>query len=300
MVGPGFGSKHAQDAPAELDGHESSALTPGPFSNVGEVLRFNRCTLVPSTRTLLLDGQPVEIGSRAFDLLTLLVMAHGRLVTKAEIMNVVWPLTIVAESNLRFQIACLRRALCNDHELIKTIPGRGYIFVGEIKRDKPGGPMQDGREPPHRAGPPHASAASEHNRDGASAGNDPDRDGPDVVLIEDDDSVREALFDLLSSVCFSVETYPDVVTFLENPSRRSPKCMILDIWLPGQSGLDFQADLKKANIQTPIIFISGHADVPMSVQAMKAGAVEFLIKPVRHEDLLGAVRSAVSGETRDH
>ncbi len=276
--------------------HGNSPASSGASELAGEIIRFDRFTLIPSSRTLLLDDQPIDIGSRAFDILTLLVMARGRLVTKMEILSAVWPLTIVDESNLRFQIACLRKALGGDFDMIKTISGRGYIFVGNVLSGKQGRLIDANRDPSPDAGSPHASIGYEQARNGANSKNVPVPDGPDVVLIDDDDGVREALSDLLNSFGFSVEAYPEVQSLLNNPNRRYPKCIVLDILMPGQNGLDFQADLKKGNDQTPIIFISGHADVPMSVRAMKAGAIEFLTKPVRHEDLLTAIRSAVQGE----
>jgi DNA-binding response OmpR family regulator len=212
-----------------------------------------------------------------------------------EILDTVWPLTIVDESNLRFQIACLRKALGEDCDLIKTISGRGYIFVGNVVSGKQGRSRDVNRDPSPDADSPHASMGYEQAHNSASTKNVPAPDGPDVVIIDDDDGVREALTDLLNSFGFSVEAYPEVQSLLSNPNRRCPKCMVLDILMPGQNGLDFQADLKRRNERTPIIFISGHADVPMSVRAMKAGAIEFLTKPVRHEDLLTAIRSAVQG-----
>jgi DNA-binding winged helix-turn-helix (wHTH) protein len=94
-------------------------------------LRFRKFLLLPSERVLLRSGEAVEIGSRAFDLLTVLTRSRGKLVTKNEIVKFVWPSTIVEESNLRFQMASLRRVLGEDRDMIKTIPGRGYLFVAE-------------------------------------------------------------------------------------------------------------------------------------------------------------------------
>jgi FixJ family two-component response regulator len=103
---------------------------------------------------------------------------------------------------------------------------------------------------------------------------------PTVVVIDDDQSVREALQGLLQSVALPVELFSSVREFLDSNRLDAPGCLVLDVRLPGQSGLDFHDDLVKANVPLPVIFISGHADVPMSVKAMKAGAVEFLTKPV--------------------
>jgi FixJ family two-component response regulator len=116
---------------------------------------------------------------------------------------------------------------------------------------------------------------------------------PVVVVIDDDQSVREALDSLLRSVGLRVELFASVQEYLNGARQDAPGCIVLDVRLPGKSGLDFQNDLVKANQRVPVIFISGHADVPMSVRAMKAGAVEFLTKPVRQQDLLDAVQNAI-------
>jgi FixJ family two-component response regulator len=116
---------------------------------------------------------------------------------------------------------------------------------------------------------------------------------PTIVVIDDDAEIRDALQSLLRSVGFQVELFPSVQEYLGSGHLDRPGCLVLDVRLPGRSGLDFLDDLTKANSRVPVIFISGFADVPMSVRAMKAGAVEFLTKPVRHQDLLEAVQTAV-------
>jgi FixJ family two-component response regulator len=116
---------------------------------------------------------------------------------------------------------------------------------------------------------------------------------PIVAVVDDDPNVREALQGLLQSVGLHVEAFGDVQEFVRAAHPGRFGCLILDVRLPGQSGLDFQDDLVKANVRLPVIFISAHADVPMSVRAMKAGAVEFLTKPVRHQDLLDAIQRAI-------
>jgi FixJ family two-component response regulator len=117
---------------------------------------------------------------------------------------------------------------------------------------------------------------------------------PLVVLIEDDAGVCLAISGLLRSAGLQVHAFASVQEFLDGAPPRPPQCIILDVWLPGYSGLDFQATLTKAGARLPLIFISAHADVHMSVRAMKAGAFEFLTKPVRHQELLEAVRLAVT------
>ncbi len=116
---------------------------------------------------------------------------------------------------------------------------------------------------------------------------------PIVVVIDDDLEIREALQGLLRSIGLRVELFGSAQEFLDSARADVPGCLVLDVRLPGRSGLDFHEDLVKANIHLPVIFISGHADVPMSVRAMKAGAVEFLTKPVRHQDLLEAIQRAI-------
>jgi len=116
---------------------------------------------------------------------------------------------------------------------------------------------------------------------------------PIVVVIDDDFEIREALQGLLRSIGLRVELFGSAQEFLDRARADVPGCLVLDVRLPGRSGLDFHEDLVKANIHLPVIFISGHADVPMSVRAMKAGAVEFLTKPVRHQDLLEAIQRAI-------
>lgn len=111
-----------------------------------------------------------------------------------------------------------------------------------------------------------------------------------VFVIDDDASLREALAELFASVGLGVETFSSAGEFLRRTTPDHPSCLVLDVRLPGLSGLDFQAELAKADVQVPIIFITGHGDIPMTVRAMKAGAVEFLTKPFRDQDLLDAVQ----------
>jgi FixJ family two-component response regulator len=116
---------------------------------------------------------------------------------------------------------------------------------------------------------------------------------PTVIVVDDDPAVREALRSLLQSVGLKVVLFGSVAEFLRAKLPDGPSCLVLDIRLPGQSGLDLQDELAKADIHLPVIFITGHADVPMSVRAMKAGAVEFLTKPFRDQELLDAIQLAI-------
>jgi FixJ family two-component response regulator len=116
---------------------------------------------------------------------------------------------------------------------------------------------------------------------------------PIVFVIDDDASVREALRNLFRSVGLRVEVFGSTSEFLQSKLPDVPSCLILDIRLPRVSGLDFQAELADAGIHIPIIFMTGHGDIPMSVRAMKAGAVDFLTKPFRDQDMLDAVTTAI-------
>ena len=116
---------------------------------------------------------------------------------------------------------------------------------------------------------------------------------PVVFVVDDDPSVRATLQFLLSSVGLAVETFASADSFLDRKLPDAPSCLVLDVRLPGLSGLDFQRELGARNIHIPIVFITGHGDIPMTVRAMKAGAVEFLTKPFRDQDLLDAIRIAL-------
>jgi FixJ family two-component response regulator len=114
-----------------------------------------------------------------------------------------------------------------------------------------------------------------------------------VYVIDDDAAMREALKSLLASVGLRVETFGSAPEFFGKKLPEAAICLVVDVRLPGLSGLDFQVELNRANIDVPIIFITGHGDIAMTVKAMKAGAVEFLTKPFRDQDLLDAVESAL-------
>jgi FixJ family two-component response regulator len=114
-----------------------------------------------------------------------------------------------------------------------------------------------------------------------------------VFVIDDDPSMRKALTNLFRSVGLRAEVFGSAREWLESKLPEVASCLVLDIRLPGPSGLDFQAELAKANIQIPIIFMTGHGDIPMTVKAMKAGAIDFLTKPFRDQDMLDAVAVAI-------
>jgi FixJ family two-component response regulator len=119
-------------------------------------------------------------------------------------------------------------------------------------------------------------------------------DNPCVFVVDDDRSIRESLSNLLRSAAFNVQTFASAQAFLTSRRPAVPSCLVLDVQLPGLSGLELQQELAKVQCQIPIIFITGHGDIPMTVRAMKAGAIEFLTKPCRDDDLLHAVEQAMT------
>src|SRR5271169_276119 len=123
---------------------------------------------------------------------------------------------------------------------------------------------------------------------------------PIVFIVDDDLSVRRSTERLIQSVGLKVQTFTSAKEFLANARFEGPACLVLDVHMPGLSGMDLQRELKQAGIHIPIIFITGHGDIPMSVRAMKAGAVEFLTKPFRSRSLLEAVRAAIERDTSAH
>src|SRR5499433_1682935 len=119
-----------------------------------------------------------------------------------------------------------------------------------------------------------------------------------VFVVEDDASVRKAVGSLVRSAGLTVQTFASAQEFLAFSRPDVPSCLVLDVQLPGLSGLDLQEELAKADVQIPIIFLTGHGDIPMSVRAMKAGALEFLTKPFDDEDLLQAIHQGLGRDSR--
>jgi FixJ family two-component response regulator len=123
---------------------------------------------------------------------------------------------------------------------------------------------------------------------------------PLVFVVDDDASLREAIGRLIRSAGLQAKLLPSASDFLIQDIPDAPCCLVLDVQLPGLSGLDFQAELAAANIQIPIVFMTGHGDIPMTVKAMKAGAIEFLTKPFRDQDLLDAISVGVDRDRKRH
>jgi FixJ family two-component response regulator/DNA-binding winged helix-turn-helix (wHTH) protein len=248
-------------------------------------ISFGPFRLLPTQGLLLQASRRVHLGSRALEILLALVERPGELVSKAELMARAWPDTIVEECNLRVQVAGLRRALGDGHggnRYLATIPGRGYRFVAPVT-------LTDG--PAQSAPQQHVSLLESpplEDRDPA-----PKDERPVVFVIDDDAAVREAVEDLLRSVDLAVRSFRSTQDFMRSERPDAPGCLVLDVRLPGPSGLEFQRELARSGIHLPIIFLTGHADVPMSVGAMKSGAIEFLTKPFREQELLDAIRLGI-------
>ena len=123
--------------------------------------------------------------------------------------------------------------------------------------------------------------------------NTPAESQPIVIVIDDDNDVREAVADLLRSIGLRTKLFGSVRDFLEWRRPDVPSCLVLDVRLPGLSGLDLQSELNRADIQLPVVFMTGHGDIPMTVRAMKGGAVDFLAKPFRDQDMIDAVQAGL-------
>ena len=121
---------------------------------------------------------------------------------------------------------------------------------------------------------------------------------PIVFVVDDDPSVRSSTGRLVRAAGFAVKTFESAAEFLANPVPDAPACLVLDVRMPGQSGLDLQGELSRSGFEIPVIFVTGHGDIPMTVRAMKAGAVEFLTKPYRRNDLLAAIHAAIERDRR--
>jgi RNA polymerase sigma factor (sigma-70 family) len=128
----------------------------------------------------------------------------------------------------------------------------------------------------------------------------PDTKESIVYIVDDDEAVRTGFSRLLQSVGYPVRTYASANEFLKDTRSDRPGCIVLDVQMPELTGLDLQQELKKADLNLPIVFVTGHGDVPMSVQAMREGAVNFLSKPVDEEDLLAAIREGLATSENNH
>jgi FixJ family two-component response regulator/DNA-binding winged helix-turn-helix (wHTH) protein len=251
----------------------------------GIALEFGQFRLLERERSLYKNGKLCKIGGREFDLLLTLACRPGEVVRKTDLMQAVWPNTCVEHGNLRSQMCNLRETLGEDAAVIKTVPGRGYILSVAVKPIKSQTEAADDQN--------HMSANCTHETR-STAGAERIHDNDVVAVIDDDKNVRESLEELFLSVGIKTATFASVRDYIQAYSAMQPACFVIDVMMPHQTGLEFLDTLKQKYHRTRAIFISGHADVRMSVRAMKAGAVDFFTKPVDCEQLLVAVQSAIS------
>ena len=174
-------------------------------------IHFRQFCILPGARILLFDGRPVPLGSRAFDLLLVLVQARGTVVTKEVIARQVWPSTIVEESNLRFQMSCLRKALGVDRDLIKTVPGRGYLLAADVDEQSLQVPQSSGARAATdfdlAARPPYSDLLAARRSEAAR---------PTLVLSEEDEPMRERVQALLRLAGLQVQLFGSVGAFLSD------------------------------------------------------------------------------------
>jgi FixJ family two-component response regulator len=236
------------------------------------MIRLGQATISLERREAFRDGQPLRVGGRAFEILSVLMQADGRIVSKDELITQVWPDTIVEENNLQVQISSLRKLL-GEKQLIQTVPRRGYRLLKE-------------REPPLPSFHPMVP--------GPLASQDQETIDPDsvpVFIVDDEASVRTALSRLLRAEGIAHRIFSSAEELLGADLNIGPACLLLDISLPEATGLELQSTLGQRGHPWPVIFMTGFGTIPMSVQAMKAGAVEFLTKPFNDDQLLDILRT---------
>lgn len=236
------------------------------------MIRLGHATISLERREAFLDGRPLRVGGRAFEILSVLMQADGRIVSKNELITQVWPDTVVEENNLQVQISSLRKLL-GEKELIQTVPRRGYRLLKE-------------REPPlplfHPVVPDILVSEDQQTID---------PDSVPVFIVDDEASVRTALSRLLRAEGIAHRIFASAEELLSANLDIGPACLLLDVSLPEATGLELQSALGQRGHPWPVIFMTGFGTIPMSVQAMKAGAVEFLTKPFNEDQLLHILRT---------
>jgi DNA-binding response OmpR family regulator len=267
------------------------------FAPRGLSYQFGRFHVLREMRRVLLEGEITELSGAAFDLLIELIESRGALVTYELLFKRLWPGDKIDVSRLWVQMFRLRAVLGEDNCFIRTVPGQGYVFYTDVAVAT----YDDVTSTDPLAYVCRTSIVASRASDAparmwlelpGSALRDDD-DWRTVIVIDDDRRVRESVKNLLRSVGLFADAFESIHEFVVNMGPRLPGCLLLDVKLPGQSGLDFFEELANSQIHLPVIFMTGHADVPISVKAMKSGAVDFLIKPVRPQDLLNAVQLAI-------
>ncbi|WP_443190259.1 response regulator [Pseudomonas indica] len=228
------------------------------------------------------EGTPVRLGSRAFDILEVLLASPNRLVTKDELISTIWPGTVVEENNLQVQISTLRKALELDRNLLETVPRRGYRLNLPLPPGPTGCPSLV-PEPPR----PEADADAWTRL-------------ANVYVVDDEPAVRTGLVRQLRSMGIAATGYASAEAFLAYCAFDAPGCLLLDVRLHDGSGFDLLDELARRQAPFPIVFITGFGTIDMSVRAMKAGAEGFLTKPVDERQLLAAIREAMEQARTRH
>ena len=248
------------------------------------MIRIGNAQVSLERREAFVDGKPVLLGGRAFEVLATLIKAKGRVVDKDELFSQVWAGTVVEDNNLQVQVSLLRKAF-GDRGLIQTVPRRGYRLAAEISLELPG----------KAAGKSPLCAAAETVELFDEHLNVP------VLVVDDDPSVRTALGRLLRSQDIPHHLFASAEALFEARLETPYACLLLDMHLPDTSGLEVQDALRRLALPWPIVFMTGFGTIPMTVQAMRAGAVEFLTKPFDEDQmltLLQAVRTRAVAEGR--
>ncbi|RRV06312.1 response regulator [Pseudomonas sp. v388] len=243
------------------------------------MIRVGLASVSLERREAFRDGQMLRMGGRAFDILATLIRAEGRIVSKDTLISQVWQNTIVENNNLEVHISHLRKLL-GGKDFIQTVPRRGYRLLAESA------PPSSGFLSTVPALPPVSEAPLSPLP--------PRFDAPTTVYIIDDDAaVRTALSRLLRAEGIPHVLFGSAEDFLQTTLPCAPACLLLDVSLPAATGLELQAELVRRGRPWPIVFMTGFGTIPMSVQAIKAGAVEFLTKPFNDEQLLSTLRQVM-------
>lgn len=248
------------------------------------MIRIGNAQVSLERREAFVDGKPILLGGRAFEVLAMLIKAKGRVVGKDELFSQVWAGTVVEDNNLQVQVSLLRKAF-GDRGLIQTVPRRGYRLAAEISLEVPGEALG---KSPLCAVADTFELFDEHL-------NVP------VLVVDDDPSVRVALSRLLRSQDIPHHLFASAEALFEARLETPYACLLLDMHLPDTSGLEVQDALRRLALPWPIVFMTGFGTIPMTVQAMRAGAVEFLTKPFDEDQLLTllqAVRRRAVAEGR--
>jgi len=236
------------------------------------MIRIGKAMVSLERREAFRDGQPIPLGGRAFEVLATLVRANGRVVSKDELFSQVWAGTVVEDNNLQVQVSLLRKWL-GDKKVIQTVPRRGYRLLADLAPDAS----------------VLASGRSGYSLD--SEAPEPDGAAVHVLVVDDDVSVRTALGRLLRAENIPHRLYASAEELLEQQWDNPYACLLLDINLPAASGLELQHALRRLDLPWPIVFMTGYGTIPLTVQAMRAGAFEFLTKPFDEHQLLALLDS---------